>query len=250
MSRYRWPLSTLLVDVYGWRAACLAWAAIHLAIGLPLNRLVVPPAPPPPAAAAADAAAQPSRRCAMVLLAFSFAATWVVSTAMAAHLPALLHAAGASATAAVAAASLVGPAQVAARAAEFALLRRMHPMISARVATTLHPIGAVLLGIVGGPAAAGFTILHGAGNGMLTIAKGTLPLALFGPAAYGLRTGLLSAPSRVAQAAAPLGFVWALEAWGANALWLTAGLSLASGAALLAVRSPSSVLDARTPRVV
>jgi hypothetical protein len=155
---------------------------------------------------------------------------------MAAHLPALLRAAGASATAAVAAASLVGPAQVAARVAEFALLRRTHPMVSARIATMLHPLGALLLAVAGGPASAGFAVLHGAGNGMLTIAKGTLPLALFGPAGYGLRTGLLSAPSRVAQATAPLGFAWALDAWGAGALWLTAAMSMASVAALLALR--------------
>ena len=62
------------------------------------------------------------------------------------------------------------------------------------------PIGlsALILGIVGGPAAAVFTLLHGAGNGMLTVAKGTLPLALFGPAGYGQRTGVLSAPARAA----------------------------------------------------
>jgi predicted MFS family arabinose efflux permease len=230
-----WPLSTVLLNAHSWRAACLAWAAMHLVVGLPLNRLVVPHEPQAADEPLAVGAAVGDRRS-MALLAFAFAATWVVSTAMAAHLPALLRAAGASATAAVAAASLVGPAQVAARVAEFALLRRTHPMVSARIATMLHPLGALLLAVAGGPASAGFAVLHGAGNGMLTIAKGTLPLALFGPAGYGLRTGLLSAPSRVAQATAPLGFAWALDAWGAGALWLTAAMSMASVAALLALR--------------
>lgn len=85
-----------------------------------------------------------------------------------------------SLAAAVAANALIGPAQVAARLAEFGLLRRLHPLVSARVAMTLHPIGAALLGVFGIPPA-GFVVLHGAGNGLMTIASGTLPLALFGP---------------------------------------------------------------------
>jgi hypothetical protein len=69
----------------------------------------------------------------MWLLGFAFAAGWVVSTAMAAHLPRLLEAAGASATEAVAAAALVGPAQVAARVVEATFLAKYHPLISARL---------------------------------------------------------------------------------------------------------------------
>ncbi len=240
-----WPLTTLLNDVVGWRDACLAWAGLHLALGLPLNRFLVPLAPPPaPVDAmlpARDVGPDAAPRGAMVLLAFVFAATWVVSTGMAAHLPRLLQAAGVGTSAAVAAATLVGPAQVAARLVEFGLLRRMHPLVSARVATVLHPVGAAALVLFGGPAAAVFTVLHGAGNGMLTIAKGTLPLALFGPAGYGLRTGLLSAPARVAQAAAPLLFGFLIDRVGTGALAVSAGLGLASTAALLALHTPRPV---------
>ena len=110
-----------------------------------------------------------------------FAATWFVTGAMAAHLPRLLQIAGASPAAAIAAAALVGPAQVAARLAEFTLLRRFHPLTSARLAALLHPIGVGMLGLLGAPFVAGFALSHGAGNGLLTVAKGTLPLALFGP---------------------------------------------------------------------
>src|SRR5262249_44692194 len=145
-------------------------------------------------------------RAAMPILAFFFAATWFVQGGMAAHLPGLLQAAGASSAAAIAAAALVGPAQVGARMVEFSLLRSVHPVISARIASLLHPIGAVLLMVLGAPAIAAFAILHGAGNGMITIAKGTLPLALFGPRGYGLRSGLLSSPARMLQSAAPFLF--------------------------------------------
>ena len=133
---------------------------------------------------------------------------------MAAHLPRLLEALGSTPAAAVLAASLVGPAQVAARLVEFSLLRRASAFVSARLATGLHPIGALLLAVVGTPAAIPFVLLHGSGNGMLTIARGTLPLALFGPAGYGLRTGILAAPARVLQGAAPLAFGLVLDRGG------------------------------------
>jgi len=78
--------------------------------------------------------------------------------------------------------------------------------------------------------------LPGAGNGILTIAKGTLPLALFGSAGYGQRLGWLSTPARVLQAAAPLIFGAALAAWGVQAIWLTAGVGLAATLALFLLR--------------
>lgn len=238
-----WPVSSLLNAEIGWRGTCAVWAGLHLLLGLPINRFVVPPASPPPAAPAAAPVAAPPATAGpsgftTALLAFVFAATWVVSTGMAAHLPRVLEAAGASAAAAIAAGALVGPAQVAARLVEFSLLRRTHPLVSARLACVLHPLGALALGLFGGPAAAVFTVLHGAGNGMLTVAKGTLPLALFGPAGYGQRTGVLSAPARVAQAGAPLLFGFLLDRVGVGVLVLSAGLGLASLAALLAVPMP------------
>ena len=237
-----WPTTALLYELIGWRGACLVWAGLHLTLGLSLNRFVVPAAPPPitqgddrPADTASGVVAQPG---AMVLLAFIFAATWFVTGAVAAHLPRLLEAAGATPARAIAAAALVGPAQVAARLVEFSLLKHLHPVIAARIAAALHPAGAAFLAILGAPGAAIFALLHGAGNGMLTIAKGTLPLAIFGPEGYGHRSGVLSAPSRAAQAAAPLLFGLLLDDVGVSAaLACSAGLSLAAMAALLRLRA-------------
>jgi hypothetical protein len=141
----------------------------------------------------------------MLLLAFVFTSAWFVTGSMAAHLPDVLERAGASPGQAVAAAALVGPAQVGARTAEFLILQTIHPLISARIAATLHPIGVGVLALIG-PSA--FVVLYGAGNGLLTVARGTVPLAVFGPRAYGERTGLLGAPARVAQAFAP--GIWAI----------------------------------------
>jgi hypothetical protein len=180
-------------------------------------------------------------RAAMPILAFFFSATWFVQGAMAAHLPGLLQAAGASSTAAIAAAALVGPAQVGARLVEFGLLRSFHPISSARLASVLHPIGAAFIVLFGVPGIVAFALLHGAGNGMITIVKGTLPLALFGPAGYGRRSGLLSAPARTLQAAAPFLFGLLLDRAGIGALGLSAGLCLAAFGSLLLLRAHRAV---------
>jgi MFS family permease len=177
-----------------------------------------------------------SNRRAALLLAATFAIVWFVSTAMAAHLPRLLQACGVGLAAAVAISALVGPSQVAGRLLEFGVLRRLHPLLSARLAVLSHPVGAIALLLAGAPLAPLFAVLHGAGNGILTIAKGTLPLALFGPVGYGARQGLLMAPSRFAQALAPVLFGLCLDRWGAGALWVSTALGLAAFALLMLLR--------------
>lgn len=247
-----WPLSAWMEARFGWRNACLGWAGIHLLIGLPLNAWL--PTLPSPAQPERTAAADPAQAIASAssspvaaaggagyataLLAFVFAATWFISTAMATHLPRMLEAAGATLAAAVAVGALVGPAQVAGRVLEFGFLRRVHPLLSARLAALAHPAGVTVLLMAGPVAAPLFAILHGAGNGILTIAKGTLPLVLFGAQGYGARQGWLMLPARIAQALAPLLFGLALDAWGANALWLSGAIGLAACGALMLLRGP------------
>ena len=235
-----WPTSAALIGAFGWRGAALGWAGLHLLLGLPLNRLLVPKAPAPVPAAGPAASAPAGVPGTMIVLAGVFGAVWFVSTAFAAHLPRLLEAMGATPAAAIAAAALVGPAQVAARVAEFGLLRRASPLLSARLAAGMHPLGAVILAVVGAPAAIPFVLLHGGGNGLLTIARGTLPLALFGAEGYGLRTGLLATPARILQGGAPLLFGLVLDRFGPLAALLLSGtLTLLSFLALLLLRAPA-----------
>lgn len=233
-STVSWPVSALLLDQFGWRWTCLIWAGLNLLVAAPLNLLMIPgrDAPAAQPRIALEVARIDPPRGAMPILAFFFSTTWFVQGAMAAHLPGLLQAAGASPTAAIAAAAMVGPAQVGARMVEFGFLRSFHPVTSARIAAVLHPVGAALLVVFGAPAVAAFALLHGAGNGMITIAKGTLPLALFGPHGYGRRSGLLSAPARISQSAAPFLFGLMLDRIGVAAVWLSAGLCLAAFASL------------------
>jgi len=243
-----WPLSSYLESHIGWRQTCFAWAALHLLIGLPLNAWL------PPARALSKSSAgrgdtafattdgKTSLR-ATLALSFVFAATWFISTAMAAHLPRLLQAAGATLSTAVVVGALIGPAQVAARLLEFGFLRKVHPLLSARLAAAMHPLGVVALAVFGAPAAAVFGVLHGAGNGILTIAKGTLPLVIFGPQGYGHRQGLLMVPARVAQALAPWLFGLALDRWNAGALVVSSVVGMLALAALFLLprRLPSEV---------
>ncbi len=233
-----WPASAWFAHAFGWREACLIWAGLNLFVAMPLNWLVIPPAPPLPAAGqrARDPIAAEPPRGAMPILAFYFCATAFVTGAMAAHLPRFLEGAGASEAAAIAAGALVGPAQVAARLVEFGLLRRVHPVWSARIAAVMHPLGAAVLGVLGPAGIALFALLHGAGNGLITIARGTLPLAIFGPAGYGRRTGILSAPARVVLSAAPFVFGVLLDWIGTFAVMVSAGLSLAAFASLWLLR--------------
>lgn len=236
-STVSWPLSTFLNDTVGWRETVLVWAALNIVVGLPLNALL--PVPIRVARSVRGAGHsigwKPYRE--MFLLAFVFAAAWFVTGAMASQLPTLLERGGATPLEAVAAGALVGPAQVAARLIEFMALRRIHPLVSARIAALLHPAGVAVFAVIGAPAAAAFAILYGAGNGLLTIARGTVPLAVFGPDGYGERTGLLGAPARASQAFAPLLFGLLINVMGTSAIFVSGALCLAAFAALLCLRA-------------
>jgi hypothetical protein len=168
----------------------------------------------------------------MVLMAVAFAAAWMVTGAMAAHLPRILEAAGATTVQAIAAGAFIGPAQVFARIMEASLMGRFHPLISTRIACVTHPLGAAILLATGGTTSALFAICHGTGNGILTIARGTLPLAIFGSKDYGYRLGILGAPARVAQAIAPLAFSLLVERFGSEVLFISSGLSIVALVAL------------------
>jgi predicted MFS family arabinose efflux permease len=247
-----WPLTAWMEVHWGWRGACWGWVALHLAVGLPLNLwlptvdrdapaatpvpLSARPPSPPPAAPMTTAAA--TRH--MVLLATLFALMGFVSTSVASHLPTLLQAAGAPLATAVALAALAGPSQVAARVLELGWLSRFSPLLAARLASLGHPLGAACVLAGGAAAALPFVVLHGLGNGLLTIVRGTLPLALFGAQGYGTRQGLIALPGRLLGALSPWLLGLAMAHWGAGALWLTAGCGVASLALLSLLRLPAA----------
>jgi MFS family permease len=231
-----WPLTALGLESIGWRNTCFAWALAHILIGLPLNFFMLPAVKTAKTLAAKLVKPHIPIDRTMMLLAFTFAAAWSVTGAMAAHMPRILESGGATAVEAVAAGALFGPAQVVARIIEAGFLSRYHPLLSTRLACLTHPIGAAIFAMAGGAASGVFAISFGLGNGILTIARGTLPLAIFGPKDYGYRLGLIGAPARMAQAAAPLVFGFLIDAMGIRVLIVSSALSLSALLALCMLR--------------
>ncbi|MDH2404163.1 MFS transporter [Bradyrhizobium sp. SSUT18] len=236
-----WPLTTWLASEYGWRVACQMWAAIHIGLALPLN-LSLPRAAPldqesRPRTGASRQSGRQSETFAMVVLAYMLAATSFVSSGVSAILPTMLVAFGATPAEALVAGALIGPAQVGARLLEAGWLGRFHPLLSTRLAILMNPLGIVAL-VAGGPFLAPvFAVLYGAGNGIITIARGTLPLALFGPVGFGRRVGMISLPSRATGALAPLALGLMVEHIGSSALWISALASISAFFALLLLRT-------------
>ena len=234
-----WPITAWLEAHYGWRVACEVWAAVHLLMAVPLNLLLpkISPAPASEVSTTGNGAVVQSERFAMLVVAYVFAATGFVSSGLSALLPTMLVQFGATPAAALFAGMLIGPAQVTARIIEAGWLARYHPLLSARLATLTNPIGVVVLAIGGPLLAPLFAVFYGAGNGILTIARGTLPLALFGPKGFGRRVGVISLPARATGALAPLAVGFLAESIGTGALWVSALLSLSAFGALLLLRT-------------
>ncbi|HMN70708.1 MAG TPA: MFS transporter [Rhodoblastus sp.] len=241
-STVSWPLMAWLEAHAGWRGACFFWVAANLLIALPLNLTLPAPDPTADEGASTGNAAERSHvvalameRRAMTAIGLMFTATAIVSSGLSAIMPRLLAHFDVSQTAAIAASALIGPAQVVGRIAEMSWLSRYHPLVSARLATIFLPVGTVVF--VGGGAAfaAPFTMLYGLGNGILTIARGALPLAIFGPAGYGRRVGVLSAPSRIASALAPVAVGVLFDASPAAGLAVMAACNMIGLAALFII---------------
>lgn len=229
-----WPLSAFLADHLGWRGACLTYAAIHLGIVLPLYLFGLPREPARIAAtsgrAASSEAAPPSRsRAAFWLVATALTLAAVVMTFVSVQLLAILQGRGLSLASAVALGALMGPSQVGARVLEFAFGRRSHPIWAMLAATVLVLAGLAMLLLDPALAAIG-VVLYGAGGGIRSIARGTLPLALFGRDGYATLMGRIAMPSQVAQALSPTLGAIVLQHVGATGSILVliglAGLSL------------------------
>ena len=238
-----WPLSQILVTNVGWRGTCLAYAAIDVAVVLPLYWFGLPrEARTPPIRHDAKPAGvvAPGMRVSFWLVATNTTVSAVVMTVISVHLIALLQDRGASAEAAVALGALIGPAQVGARLVEMLLARRHHPVWTLLVAASLTALGLALL--FGAPAiAAAGILLYGSGAGLRSIARGSVPLALFGRDGYATLIGRLAMPALIAQSAAPAIGALLLMWTGPNgtliAMVLLSALNLATAIPLLKHRN-------------
>ncbi|MDB5400784.1 MAG: transporter [Rhodopila sp.] len=200
-----WTLGAALIGLLDWRGLLLAYAALMLLVNFPMVWLLVPPAPPRPHqdAAGGDMRQPPAYRQTLVLLGAFFALRWFITSAIAVHILPLLEGIHLTPAEAVGVAALIGPGQVAGRILEYIIGPRINLLTKARIGALLFPLGAGLL-LFGGPlAATGFALFYGMSNGIMTINRGTLPLALFGAKGYARILGSLAVPVLLAQALAP-----------------------------------------------
>ncbi len=257
-STVSWPLTHHLLQTLDWRSVALLYAGALAFISVPLHAFGVPserdrptdPVAPDRSGAPAPAHVSPRRRLGTVgLFALVIAAHGFVTSSFSVHMVRVLDALGLSEGDAVLAGSLVGPAQVAARLVEMLFGARLPPLGLGLVATGLLPLAfAFLLAVnVSTGTAILFGLVYGAANGLITIARGVVPYALFGPVGYGRTLGLIAAPALAVKAAAPMIFAALLTVFGIRTTMIVAlGFGFVSAAAmlLLALRpSPAAPAD-------
>jgi hypothetical protein len=200
-----WTLGATLIGLLDWRGLLLAYAGLMLLVNLPIVWFLVPPAPPAPnrSAIVGGTPLSPTERRSLVLLGGFFALRWFITSTIAVHILSLLTGVDLTEAEAVGVAALIGPGQVAGRILEYLIGPRIDLLVKARIGALLFPLGAGLL-LLGGPyAATGFALMYGMSNGIMTINRGTLPLALFGSQSYARMLGWLAVPVLLAQALAP-----------------------------------------------
>lgn len=242
-STVMWPAGHALSGWLGWRGAVLAYGALALAtlplyLALPRTRYAAP-AGAKDRAAAGLTRSPAERRMAGVLYATIAMLTNFLAAGNAAHLIALLSGLGLAAAAAVSVAALWGVGQFAARLADVALDSRLHPLTLTLAVGAMLPLCFLLALLSGGNlyASAAYALLYGACNGLMTITRGTLPLALFDFRSYGSLVGALLIPSFLLTATAPVAYAYLIAGYGARgAMAMSVGLAAAICAAALALR--------------
>lgn len=209
-----WPLATYLNGEVGWRMTLVAFAAIQLAVCLPLHALVLPrlsaraPARSNVTSPTTDAPAKPAIGRHFYFLGGAFAAALFVFGALSVHLLNLLQVGGLTTAQAVMVASVIGPMQVTGRVLELFFAKRLQPAQVGRLSLGLLFVALVLLASSSGSLAVGFIFaaVYGLSNGLLTIVRGTLPAVLFPAIPVGSLLGRLARPTLLSMAIAPLCF--------------------------------------------
>jgi MFS family permease len=248
-STVSWPVTHVLLEAVGWRGAYLVYAALLAFLAAPLLAFALPrtradPAAHTDAVAPVPSTVLPPRGWPFVLAAAAFAAYAFVPSGLSAHLLAIFGRAGIDAATVVTIGALFGPSQVAARICELAFARSVHPLNVARFAVGMLLVAFALLALLGltVPAAAAFAVMFGMANGLLTIARGAVPLALFGAAGYGHLMGRIAGPFLVMQAIAPLVLAFVAErASDPAVLGVVAAFAATSFVGFAAMRRPKPI---------
>jgi len=219
-STVSWPTTHFLLEGIGWRGTYFFYAVLLAVIAAPLHALALPRKRHETDVAAtgepqpAPAKLLPPYGLPFLLVAAAFASYAFVPSGLSAHLLAIFARSGIDAGTVVWIGALFGPAQVGARLIEFTFGRELHPLWVARFAlgVLLCAFAVLLLLGISTPLAAAFALMFGGANGLITITRGAVPLALFGASGYGRLMGRLAAPFLVMQASAPLVMAFVVQA--------------------------------------
>lgn len=217
-STVSWPATQILIDHIGWRGVYLVYAALLALLAAPLHAFALPrqnvrqdaiemaDQQQAIAAQTKPASPLPPHGLAFILVATAFSAYAFVPSALSAQLLAIFERFGLAPETVVVIGMLFGPAQVLARICELSFARHSHPLWIARGAVSLLVAAFVLLMVLhfSAPLAACFAVMYGMANGLMTIARGTVPLSLFGASGYGRLMGRIGGPFLVVQAVAPV----------------------------------------------
>lgn len=243
-----WPATHVLLAQFGWRGTYIVFAIVLGLVIAPLHAFALPRGAPN-APSSAQASATPAAKTFLsphgwpfVLLAAAFACHAFLLSGVTSNLLAMLTRGGIDAATVVTLGALFGPAQVMARLGDFTFASKTSPLWVARAAVVCMVVAFTSLALAGiSVVVAGlFCILFGAANGVMTIARGALPLAMFGPTGYGRVIGRIARPALLLQASAPFAVAAAAERLSdGTVLELGAVGALAALSCLLALRLPS-----------
>lgn len=244
-----WPLTQALYGWLGWRGTFLVFAAINLLICAPLHwtmlKKALPvdekPAQPGTMAAGSGVLEGAARQRALILYATAICVSGIVYSAFPIHMLRIIESEGFSAEAAALIAMVMGPAQVCARIVEITFGQRFDALTTGRVALIglLVAIGALLVSSGTALAAIVFAALYGASQGLITIARGTVPLQLFGIHGYATLVGRITGLRFLFNAASPFLFAFIATRFSMSAALAASGIAAALGlAAYMALPRP------------
>lgn len=206
-STISWPLTSLLNTQFGWQAAVLFWAGMHLFISLPLHATI-----PRSEQREIDVMTGPIQKIIkrglkfdklLIVFALMFALEGFIVSSVNTTLPFLLTELGASEQLALLAAVILGPSQVFARILLVALGKKTGPITVAAISIAAHPLGVIFVLLFGVNGLLPFVILHGIGVGLNPFIRGSLPLLFFGAQSYGQRQGYVMMLSKIVGALSP-----------------------------------------------
>lgn len=227
-----WPLTLWLYTLVGWQTTWVVLGLAYLVVSLPIHFLALGGPMRELGRETAKTSMDwpeltgPLRRKGMIWMVVSFIFSgylmgavmtlWVTNVQDLGHTAAMAALAGA----------VIGPFKTVGRFFEMMVSRALYPLITYALSLGLMMAGfLMLLGL--GMTVPGVIVaaaLYGMGDGIKTIARGTLPLALFGARGYGARLGWISFVQMGVNASAPFLFAFLTQSFGG--WWSFAAMTL------------------------